>query len=48
VDIPLFFIQAGKDGYLMSMVVKKGDAEQAFQIVVVVNTMVACLAFGAK
>jgi len=42
----LFFIQAGKGGDLMSMVVEKGDAKQAFQVMVVVNTVVACFSLG--
>src|SRR5258707_12870041 len=41
-------IHPGNGGYLMSVVIEKGDAEQAFQVIVVVNTVVACLAFGAE
>jgi len=44
----LFFIEAGKSGDLMSVMIKKGDAEQTFQVVIVVNTVVAHLTLGTK
>jgi len=32
----------------MTVVVEEGDAEHAFQVITIINTMIACLSLGAK